>query len=162
MKVVEVMSVNVITVSPKASIRDLWTAIFKKGIHGIPVVDSKKKLLGIVAEEDLLKPLYPTYENLIEDFVSASDFEEMEGKIDELTKLKAEHVMSKKVIFTRPDTPIMRALSRMIARKVRQLPVISQDNVLIGMITKGDIFDVLFKKHFLRFTHKHSKVKIRP
>ncbi len=154
MKVSEVMSVNVITVSPKASIRDLWTAIFKKGIHGIPVVDAKKRLLGIVAEEDLLKPLYPTYEDLIEDFVSATKFEEMEGKIDELATLKAEHVMSKKVVFTRADTPIMRALSRMIVRKVRQLPVINADNILIGMITKGDIFDILFKKHLVRLTSR--------
>lgn len=157
MKVHEVMSGSVVMVSPGTPIRKLWEAIFKKDIHGIPVVDGKKRLIGIVAEEDLLKLLYPKYEDLIEDFVSASDFEEMEEKIDELTKLKAEHVMCKKIFFTRPDTPIMRALSRMIVRKVRQLPVVSEDNVLVGMITKGDIFDILFKKHLVRL-----RSKIRP
>lgn len=157
MKVAEVMSVGVISVSPKTPIRDLWKAIFKKGIHGVPVVDREKRLVGIVAEEDLLKLLYPKYEDLIEDFVAASDFEEMEEKIDELTKLKAEHVMCKKIIFTRPDTPIMRALSRMIVRKVRQLPVVSEEDRLIGMVTKGDIFDVLFKKHLMRLRPKRIK-----
>lgn len=154
MKVHEVMSARVITVSPGTPLRKLWEAIFKKGIHGLPVVDGRKRLIGIVAEEDLLKLLYPKYEDFIEDFASASDFEEMEKKIDELTKLKAEHVMCKKIIFTRPDTPLMRALSRMIVRKVRQLPVVSEENILVGMITKGDIFDVLFKKHLMRLRPK--------
>ncbi|MBI2405126.1 CBS domain-containing protein [Candidatus Gottesmanbacteria bacterium] len=157
MKVHEVMSGHVVTASPGTPVRKLWEAIFKKGIHGLPVVDSKKKLVGIVAEEDLLKLLYPKYEDIIEDFTSASDFEEMEEKIDELTKLKAEHIMCKKIVFTRPDTPIMRALSRMIVRDVRQLPVVSEENILIGMITKGDIFDILFKKHLRRL-----RSKIRP
>ena len=154
MKVGEVMSVHIVSASANTPLRDLWKAIFKKGIHGLPITDNKKKLLGIIAEEDLLKPLYPSYRDLIEDFVSASDFEEMEEKIQELTKLKAEHLMSRKVIFTRPETPIMRALSRMIVQNVRQLPVIDRDNTLIGMITKGDIFDILFKKHMRGFIRK--------
>lgn len=158
MKVREVMSVKMVSVVAKTPMRELWEAIFKKGIHGLPVIDSKKKLVGFISEEDLLKPLYPSYRDVIEDFVSASDFEQMEEKIKDLTKFRAEHLMNKKVIFTRPDTPIMRALSRMIARNVRQLPVISEQDVLIGMITKGDIFDFLFKKHLQRFRPK----KIRP
>lgn len=151
------MSARVFSVSPKTPLRDLWKAIFKKGIHGVPVVDRKKKLLGIVAEEDLLKLLYPKYEDLIEDFTSASDFEAMEEKIHELTSLNAEHIMSKKIIFTRPDAPIMRALSRMITRNVRQLPVVAENDTLVGMVTKGDVFDILFRKHLMRFTHKRTK-----
>lgn len=157
MNVRQVMSAHVISVPPKTPLRDLWQAIFKKGIHGVPVVDSKKKLLGFVAEEDLLKLLYPKYEDLIEDFASASDFEAMEEKISELTVLKAEQIMNRKVIFTRPDTAIMRALSRMITQHVRQLPVIAENDTLVGMVTKGDIFDVLFKKHLMRFRRKNIR-----
>ncbi len=157
MKVAEVMSVDVFSVSPKTPLRDLWKAIFKKGIHGVPVVDSRKKLLGIVAEEDLLKLLYPKYEDLIESFVSASDFEAMEDKIHELTALNAEQIMSKKVIFTRPDTFVMRALSRMITQDVHQLPVVAENDKLVGVVTKGDIFDYLFRKNLKRFAFRWSK-----
>lgn len=147
MKVSDIMSLSVVTVGPKAPLRDLWKAIFKKHIHALPVVDTKKKLLGIVSEEDLLKPLYPNYQEYIEDFIGADDFEDMEEKIYDVAKLTAQKVMSKKVIFTREETPVMRALSRMIVRNVRQLPVLSKVDTVIGVITKGDIFDALFTRH---------------
>ncbi len=137
------------------SLRQMWKTIFKEKVHALPVVDKKNKIMGMVSEEDLLKPLYPNYKEVIEDFVSASDFEDMEEKIHDLIKLKAKHVMNTKVIFARMETPVMRALARMIARKVSQLPVISEENILIGIITKGDIFDALFKKHLSRVKSPH-------
>ncbi len=157
MQVRHVMKKVMYAVSSEIPLRELWKTIFKKKVHALPVVDKQKRIIGIVSEEDLLKPLYPNYKDVIEDFVSAADFEEMEEKVHELTKLKAKHVMNKTVIFTRTETPIMRALARMIARKVSQLPVLSEENILIGIVTKGDIFDALFKKHLsLRGFDKHS------
>lgn len=147
MKVKELMSKKVITVPPEASFALLWKIIFKKGIHGLPVVDKDNTLIGIIAEEDLLSKLYPSYQEYIDDFRSASDFEEMEKKIGELKRLKAEDVMNRKIYLTYPETPILRALSKMIVRQVRQLPVIDKQRKLIGVITKGDIFDFLFKRY---------------
>jgi len=145
MKVADIMSKSVLTVSPATPVRELWNAIFKRRFHAIPVVDKKKTVLGIIAEEDLLKPLYPQYSDIIDDLVSSHDFEDMEKKVNELTSLTAKDVMHKKVIFTRPNTPIMRALSRMIVRNVRQLPVLNEDNKLVGLVSKGDIFKSLFQ-----------------
>lgn len=147
MKVSDVMSKNVQFVTPNTPLRELWEAIFKKHIHALPVVGRDKKMVGIVVEEDLLTPLYPDYQGVIEDFVGAGDFEGMEEKIHDLVKLRAEHVMNKRIIFTRADSPVLRALSRMLVHKVHQLPVVTEENILIGVVTKGDIFDSLFKKH---------------
>lgn len=111
----------------------------------MPVVDQHKKLLGIVSKEDLLKKLYPNYLDLVDDFSKASDFQEMEDKVKDLIYVSAQEIMNTHVIFTRGDTPVMRVLSRMIAQKVDQLPVLSDDDIVIGMITKGDVFKGLFK-----------------
>lgn len=134
-------------VAPETKLRDLWKTIFKKKVHTLPVVDKQLRMLGMVSEEDLLKPLYPNYREVVEDFVSASDFEDMEEQVHDLVKLKAKDLMNTSIIFTRTDTPIMRALARMISQNVSQLPVLSDKNILIGIITKGDIFDALFKRH---------------
>ncbi len=147
MKVSEVMSSKIESVSPKTPLPKLWELIFKKRVHAVPVVGPKMTLLGIVAEEDLLKTLYPDYEDFVEDFVNARDFEEMEENLGNLVGVTAEKLMSKKVIFTRKDTPILRALSRMIVRGVHQLPVLSEGGAVVGIISKGDIFDSLFAKH---------------
>lgn len=153
MRVFEVMSTSMITVSPDTPFASVWKIIFKKRIHGLPVVDKDNKLLGIIAEEDLLLRLYtsyklhPLYEKYLSDFVSGESFEKMEKKLIKLRKLRAKDVMNQKVYLTYPERPILRALSKMIVRQVRQLPVITKKKEVIGVITKGDIFDALFKKY---------------
>lgn len=145
MKVVDVMSRRTTTVDADRPLRELWRIIFKKRVNAIPVVDTKGKLLGIITKDDILHLFYPDYEDLVEDFFSVSDFEVMENKIDELGSKHARDIMNKRVIFTREDCPIMRALSRMFVRNFNQLPVVSDDDRLVGMVTKGDIFYALFR-----------------
>jgi CBS domain-containing protein len=116
-------------------------------VNSIPVVDAKKKLIGIITREDLLKSLYPDYKDVIDDFSSASDFENMEEKVKDLLTIRAKNLMSRRVIYTRENTPVMRALSRMIVRRVNQLPVLDARSNVVGMVTKGDIFYALFRKH---------------
>jgi CBS-domain-containing membrane protein len=134
MKVADVMSKRISTVLYTTSIRDLWKLLFKKHINAVPVVDSNQKLLGIITKDDLLHMLYPEYSEYIADFVTASDFEAMEDKIGEIAKKSARDIMSRRVIYTRDHTEMMRALSRMIARHVNQLPVLSDKDKVIGIV----------------------------
>lgn len=147
MKVLEIMTKDVVTVTPSSPFAEIWECIFKEGIHALPVT-YYNKMVGIIAEEDLLAKLYPSYEDYIGDFVSATKFRQMEDKLGELTNLTAKDIMNKKIYLTYPDREIMRALSKMMLRRVRQLPVVEpgSGNKLVGMITKGDIFDALYKK----------------
>ncbi len=148
MIVSDVMSKKITLVKPDTSLRELWKTIFQHRVNALPVVDAKKNLVGIISKEDVLKLLYPDYEDLLEDLFTRFDFEQMEERIHELNTKKARDIMCKRVIHTREDTPIMRALSRMIARRLNQLPVLSRkDDTVVGMVTKGDIFRALFKKH---------------
>lgn len=148
MKVRDAMSRRIVVASPSTGFPELWKKIFSHHITSIPIVDSVKHLVGIVTREDLLKILYPTYHDLVLDFTAIPDFEEMEGSIRQLSAKKAKDVMDRRIIFAREDTEIMRALSRMIVRKVHQLPVLDSSDKLIGMITKGDIFYALARKNF--------------
>ncbi len=152
MVISDVMSKKVTLVKPDTSLRELWKTIFIHRVNAVPVVDGKRKLVGIISKEDVLKLLYPNYEDMLEDLFTTYDFEEMENRIHELNVKKARDIMCKRVVFTREDTPIMRALSRMIARRLNQLPVLSrQYDTVVGMVTKGDIFRALFKKHLTHF-----------
>ncbi|MBI4065443.1 CBS domain-containing protein [Candidatus Gottesmanbacteria bacterium] len=145
MKVGDVMSRKLITVNSDDTLRQLWKILFKSHINALPVVDKKQKLLGIITKDDILKLIYPDYEDLIEDFFSITDFEEMEKRIIALGKKKSTDIMCKRVIYCREDLPIMRALSRMIVRNFNQLPVLSDTDKVVGMVTKGDIFYALFR-----------------
>jgi len=145
MKVSDIMTPHVITVSPGTTIRGLWKYLFSKHLNALPVVDTHKKIKGIITKENLLEALYPDYQEYFEDITEFQDFEDMEKKVKELGDKKAEDIMSRRVIFTHAHTPIMRALSRMIVRRVNQLPVLSESRTVVGMVTKGDIFYALVK-----------------
>jgi CBS domain-containing protein len=54
MRAMDVMTTNVITVEPNTSVQELATLLSERGISGVPVVDSDKRLVGIVSEGDLL------------------------------------------------------------------------------------------------------------
>lgn len=146
MNVSDVMSRKMVTVGPTASFKEVWRSIFKHKVNALPVVDKVKKLVGIITREELLERLYPDYQELFSIDGNFPDFEDMEKKVTEFSALRAGNIMRKHVVFTHEGTPVMRALSRMIVRRINQMPVVTEDETLVGMITKGDIFSSLFKK----------------
>jgi CBS domain-containing protein len=157
---------TLITAKPTTTIKDLWKIIFAHHINSVIVVNNQKKLLGIVAKDDLLSMLYPKYNEFIADFETSADFEAMEREVIGIGKKPTSDIMCKKVVFTRHNTPLMRALSRMIVHHVDQLPVLADDDQVIGILTKGDIFYALFKSRLqnqkLENSHKiNSSLKLK-
>jgi CBS-domain-containing membrane protein len=157
MKVKDVMATTIVTVTPKSSFKTIWTTLFHKHINALPVVDDKKKLIGIISKEDLLQSLYPEYTDMLEFLLSENDFESMENTMKEMFSRTGKDFMRTDVIVAYDDTPAMRALSRMISHRVNQLPVLTSDNEVIGIVTKGDIFSALFRKHLGRVRKKLTK-----
>ncbi|TSC54279.1 MAG: hypothetical protein LiPW16_74 [Microgenomates group bacterium LiPW_16] len=148
MKVRDVMSKKVVTVSPETTFREIGNIIFGKRFSrkfsSVPVVDKKGKLLGIVAEKDLLIRLYPSQREVIEDFFGTTDFYEMEEKIHEVEKLTAQELMTKNPIVTTSETPLLKAGSLMLVKRVRRLPVVDKEGRLVGIVSQGDIFRAIF------------------
>lgn len=150
MKVKDVMSKKVVTVNPETTFREIGNIIFGKRFSrkfsSVPVVDKKGKLLGIVAEKDLLMRLYPSQKEVIEDFFGTTNFYEMEEKIHEVEKLTAQEIMSKNPLVAQPATPLMKAGSLMLVKRFRRLPVVDKKGKLVGIISQGDIFRAIFSR----------------
>src|ERR1700689_3700852 len=53
MRAMDVMTGNVVTVTPETSVQDLAKLLSQHGISGVPVVDAANRLVGIVSEGDL-------------------------------------------------------------------------------------------------------------
>lgn len=146
MKVCQTMIENVVCVLPDTSYRQLWKLMIENHLHGIPIVNEDKYLLGIVAEEDLLKKIYPSYQDYFDDFFSFYDLEKLEENVSDLVQLKAHQIMNRHVYTTTPEAPILKALAVMMIRQVRQLPVVDTNKKLVGIISRKNIFSTLFTK----------------
>jgi len=158
MKVKDVMSRRVAMVTLKTTFRDIGNIIFGKHpgqkFSSVPVVDKKGKLLGIVTEKDLLMQLYPTQKEIIEDFFRTTNFSAMEEKIHEVEKLTAQQLMTESLSVVQQNTPLMKAGSLMLVKRVRRLPVVNKKGKLVGIISQGDVFRAIFFHHCKFHTHR--------
>lgn len=145
MKVADIMQRQVETVRPDDNIREVSRLIFGRGVSGIPVVEGKK-LVGIITEYDIFQKLYPSMQDVIEDYSTAHNFDAMEENVGSILKTKVADLMTRKIRTVKPDTPIMKAQSIMTINDFSRLPVVNDKDQLVGIISDGDIFRAVIGK----------------
>jgi acetoin utilization protein AcuB len=127
------MSHPVITIHPELPIQDALKRMHEEGIRRFPVIDARGRLVGIVAESDLL---HASPSN-----VTSLSIWEMNYL---LSKITIKDVMIQDVITVTEDTPLEEAAKIMADNKIGALPVI-RDNELVGIITETDLFKVFIE-----------------
>ncbi len=137
----DVMTKQVVTVSPDMDIRALADLFIEKEISGAPVVDKEGRLLGVVDEEGIMfqdkKVHLPTFVNLSLGFLTlgAKRYEEEMKKI---AASKAEDIMLKDFLTVSSDASLEDVATLMIEKEVFYLPVLDKGK-LAGVVTKKDI-----------------------
>jgi len=124
LKIREVMTTDLIVVSPKMKMQDVLELLRQGRISGAPVV-WQGKLVGLISLEDLIRSMVN----------------------HELHK-NVEDYMTRDVITVKSTDPVVKALEKFARTRVGRLPVLDPDGYLIGIITKGDITrGILFALH---------------
>jgi len=124
-----IMTAQPETLPHDAHIVDALKIIVGKKIGGLPIVDDKGVLAGIVTERDVLRMLAAEHSPLF-----------------------VEDAMSSSLRVTAPDSPIAVVTRDMTMFRFRRLPVVS-DDVLFGIITATDIMRYLGSREvFSRLT----------
>ena len=123
------MTPNPKTITPDTSFPDAFHIIREKKVRHLPVVDKRGKLVGIVAQADLLHAS-PS---------SATTLSVFETNYL-LSKLQVQEVMSSPPITVPEDAPLEEAARVMVEHKIGCLPVM-RDGELVGVITETDLFE---------------------
>lgn len=147
MLVKEIMNTNVRTARLDSSISDVAIIMCFNKISGLPVVDEKNKIVGIISEKDILNGMYPNVSEFME--TGRVDFEALEKDYQDLINLKVEDLMTPRVLTVTPDDPVLRAVSVMCVNRIRRIPV-ALDGDLQGIISMGDVHKAIFQKQFSR------------
>jgi CBS-domain-containing membrane protein len=131
MLVRDYMSRNVTTLSAEAPLLDAALLIRRTGKRHVPVVDAAGKVVGIISDRDVYR-LQPSVleEHTQEDY----------NQVFENTPL--ERVMTRNVVSTRPDAPLLEAVQEMYSKKISAL-VVLEGEALVGIITSTDMLGVL-------------------
>jgi acetoin utilization protein AcuB len=126
------MTSPAVTITGDVPFQDALKLMQERRFRRLPVVDDKGRLVGIVAERDLLYASPSPATSL-----SVWELNYL------LSKVTLKGLMSKEVVTTTPDTTIEDAARLMVDKGVGGLPVVGEDNRPIGMITETDIFKTL-------------------
>jgi len=119
---------KIVTAAKKNTIgRDLAIKLLSGMYSGLPVVDDKGKVVGVVSEFDLLKAI-------------------RNGKA--LEQVKAEDIMSKNPICVSENTPVEDVIDLMIKHNIIRVPVVRNDN-LVGVISRCDILSSIVEPEFV-------------
>jgi CBS domain-containing protein len=136
MRVDQLMTKNVITVTPETPLRDVAALLAEKGISGVPVVENDQ-LLGVVSEADLLvKEAGPGVRpSRVLDWLLLPDYTEREAKFAARTAGEAMNSPAQTI----PDyASVATAAARMSEERVNRLPVL-KDGKLVGILTRADV-----------------------
>ena len=139
----DIMTREVITVSPHTLLEEVIKILAEKKISGLPVVNQEKKVIGVVSEGDLLvksKNLhFPTYLQFLAGVFYLESLKKFEEEIKKAIGIRVEDVMSKEVVSASPDTPVGDLATLMVERRINRIPIINNNGELIGIVTRADI-----------------------
>lgn len=145
----DIMTREVITVTPDTPLRELAKILAGRSINGVPVVDDKGKVLGVVCESDLVnqnRPLHiPTVFVLLDSLIPLENPWRLNKEFKRLTATTVEDIYSKPAFCIKPDTDLSEVAKIMWDKKYYTLPVV-EGGRLVGVVGKGDVIKSLAKE----------------
>jgi CBS domain-containing protein len=135
----DVMTLNVISVTPDSSILHAARRMLQKNISGLPVVDDAGNLVGIITEGDFLRRTEIGTQRRRARWI---EFLLGPGKLaDEYVRnsgRKVQEVMTPNVITVSEDAPLEEVVQLMERKHIKRLPVLHGTRV-VGMIARANL-----------------------
>jgi CBS domain-containing protein len=110
----DIMTRDVITVSPTATVKNLAMTLIKNQISGAPVAGRNGKIIGVVSEADIVAK---------------------KGK-------DVKTIMSKNIISVTEDTAVEDIAKLMTTHRIKRLPVMRGSEV-VGIVSRADIVNAI-------------------
>jgi CBS domain-containing protein len=144
MKISEIMSRNVYTTTPEATLKESLDLLVKERLNGLVVVEGGE-VVGVVTKADIFRAVLPTQADISEDELLMKDLEYVEERIFNCLGARVGKIMGTPAVTITSDLPIIKAGSIMVLRGIKQVPVVDQ-GALVGIVTLSDILSAFRKK----------------
>ncbi len=106
----DIMTTDVITIQPEASVQNAARLLSDYHISGMPVVDEDERVIGVVTEADIITKPGATVEK----------------------------IMSRRIISVQEDTPVDTIAQILTSNRIKRVPVMAGDR-LLGIVSRADI-----------------------
>jgi CBS domain-containing protein len=146
MKAKDIMTTDVITVTPDTKIADAARLLLEKHLNGLPVIDHAGKLVGIICQSDLIfqqkKIPVPTVFTFMDVLFPLTSYKDMEKEVKKIAAATVSEAMVPSPFTVDPDTSLEDIATIMVRHNVHTLPVV-EGNKIVGVIGKEDVLRTL-------------------
>jgi CBS domain-containing protein len=148
LKAKDIMTTEVISVTPHTTVEELARVLMKNHIDGAPVVDETGNLVGIVTEHDLInqeKRLHiPTVVRIMDAFIYLDSPKKFEEDLKKMVGTKVGDICSQDVITVDEEAPVSDIASIMSDKGVHLLPVM-RGRKMVGIVGREDMLKAVVK-----------------
>lgn len=143
MKAADVMTRNVVSVKPDATVLQAARLMLQHHISGLPVIDDGGRLVGVLSEGDFLRRRETATERRRSRWLEflmgpgkiASEYTHSHGN-------KVSEVMTDEVATVSEDTPLEAIVELMEHRRIKRVPVMRGDTV-VGIVTRSNLMHAM-------------------
>jgi CBS domain-containing protein len=141
----EIMTRDVITITPDMDIARAAQLLLEKRVNGVPVVDADGRLVGILCQSDLIiqqkrLPIPSLFTFL--DGVFQWRSRHMEKEMHKIAALTVAEAMTPDPITVSPDTTLETVAGLMVDNNFHTLPVV-ENHRIVGIVGKEDVLRTL-------------------
>ncbi|HOY14474.1 MAG TPA: CBS domain-containing protein [Saprospiraceae bacterium] len=127
----EIMSKNVVSISPDTILTDLDGFFEKHKVHHLPVVAEDGKLVGIVSHADIL---------LLKEWGSDGKIKGINARNNILMRSNlVSDIMTPNPVTVKPEDTIGTCVELLLENNYKSLPVVNEEGILKGIITTYDL-----------------------
>jgi CBS domain-containing protein len=119
----DIMSTKLVTLKVGDTVEDALKALINRKITGLPVVDQKGRMVGVLSDLDLIRQL------------SGGE------------KTQAFHApiqFTKEAFSLPPTAPLETIVKHLLASKFRRIPIVDKKRKLVGIVTRRDLMRLYF------------------
>ncbi len=146
LKAKDIMSEELITVTPATPVIEAARILLEKRINGLPVVDEAGRLVGIICQSDLVAqqkrfPI-PSVFNLLDGLIPISSPKGLEKEMQKIAASRVAEAMSSNPETVNPESSLEEIATLMVSKGFHTLPVVERGK-LVGIIGKEDVLRTL-------------------
>jgi len=140
----DIMKKEIVVVEYGDEVETAWQIMHKEKLKAMPVIDKANRVIGIVTWADFFK------------FVEMSPYVSFQEKFlgfirrtSAVTTNKPEvvgHIMNKQVVVLSETAPIINLIQLFSKQKHPQIPIVNDENRLVGMVFQADLITALNDK----------------
>ncbi|AXL53889.1 histidine kinase [Paraburkholderia caffeinilytica] len=143
MRASDVMTGNVISVTPDMTVREVARILVDNGISGAPVLESDGHVAGMISEGDLLRRAeIGTDERTRTSWLDLWSASHEARDYIKTHAVKVRDVMTTDVVTVQPDTPLGEVAGILETRRIKRVPV-TKAGQLVGIVSRANLVQAL-------------------